>query len=142
MIAVAAVDLFIVDDHALVRDMLAEYLSMEPDLRVVGTAASGAEALARIPESGCAVALVDVAMPGMSGIELVRRLKREQPDVACLMFSGHVEQVYVRDALEAGASGYVMKGDPAVIAEAVRQVLQGGVYLSERVKAALEGPKG
>ena len=143
MIDVSSINLFIVDDHALVRDMLGEFLGMEPDLTVVGTAASGAEALERIPEEGCDVAIVDVAMPGMSGIELVRRLKQERPELVCLMLSGHVEQVYVRDALAAGASGYVMKGDPNVIAGAVRQVLRGDVYLSERVRASLgEGPGG
>lgn len=125
---------FIVDDFPPLREMIAECLELESDLAVCGAAGSGEEALATLPPEGCDLALVDVSMPGMNGIELVRRLAELRPEIPCLMFSGHVEAVYVRDALEAGARGYVMKGDPDALVEAVRRVIGGEVYLGERVR--------
>lgn len=126
--------IFVVDDHELVREMLVLYIRMEADLEVCGTAASGAEALAKIGGLGCDLALLDVGMPGMSGIELAEALRARHPEVRCLMLSGHAERVYVQGALEAGARGYVMKGDPETILEAIRQVLRGEDYLSAEVQ--------
>lgn len=125
--------IFIVDDHELMREMLVLYTTREADLELCGLARSGEEALESIASSTCDLALLDVAMPGMSGIELARILRERQPELKCLMLSGHAEQSYVRGAMEAGACGYVMKGNPAAILTAIRQVLRGGVYLSREV---------
>lgn len=111
--------------------MVASYLSSVAGLTVCGTAESGEEALETLPESGCDLALVDVSMPGMSGIELVRHLRAQSPEVKCLMLSGHLGEGYVTDALKAGARGYVGKGDPAALLEAITEVLGGGRYISE-----------
>lgn len=126
---------FLVDDHDVVRTMLDLYIRRAQDLSVCGMAASGEEALELATAEACDVALLDVAMPGMSGIELARRLRERHPRLKCLMLSGHAEQVYVKGALEAGALGYVMKGDPNAILGAIRQVLRGEVYLSNEVRA-------
>lgn len=127
---------FIVDDHAIVRELLSDFLNDLDGIVVCGTAASGEEALRVLPSSGCDLALIDVSMPGMSGIELTRRLKQVAPDLPCLMLSGHAEEIYVRSSLEAGALGYVMKGDPDALRQAITQALRGEVYLSPRLRKA------
>jgi DNA-binding NarL/FixJ family response regulator len=125
---------FLVDDHDVVRTMLDMYIRRTQDLSICGMAASGEEALELATAETCDVALLDVAMPGMSGIELAHRLRERRPGLKCLMLSGHAEQVYVKGALEAGALGYVMKGDPDAILSAIRYVLRGEVYLSNEVQ--------
>ncbi len=125
---------FIVDDHVVVREMLRVFIMRQEDLALCGMAASGQEALEKATVEACDVAVLDVAMPGMDGIELARHLRERQPKLKCLMLSGHAEQVYVKGALEAGALGYVMKGDPDAILTAIRQVLRGEVYLSREVQ--------
>ncbi len=130
---------FIVDDHETIRVLLAEYIETASDLAMCGTAASGEEALARISPTECDLVLVDVRMPGMSGIELVRHLKQRYPEIRCLMFSGHAEQVYVEQALAAGARGYVMKGNPEELLQAIRHVLSGKIYLSDPVRRDRSG---
>lgn len=125
---------FIVDDHEVIRGLLSEYIGTEPGLRVCGTAASGAEALERIGQAPCDLALVDITMPGMDGIELVRRLRARRPDVACLMLSSHISQRYVEAAIEAGAHGYTTKEEPDLLIEAIWRVLRGEHFLSEEVR--------
>lgn len=133
---------FIVDDHAIVRELLSDFLNDLVDLEVCGSAASGEEALQVLPHADCDLALVDVSMPGMDGIELVRRLQQEHPTLRCLMLSGHAEEVYVRASLEAGALGYVMKGDPDALREAIAQALSGGIYLSPKLReSGWDAPK-
>lgn len=127
--------LLVVDDHALIRQTLAEYLALVPDVALCGVAASGEEALDCLASTTCDLAIVDVAMPEMNGIELVRRLRALYPDLPCLMLSGQAEQIHVRDAVEAGARGYVMKGDPGTLMDAVREVLGGGTYFSGRARS-------
>lgn len=127
--------IFVVDDHDIVRQMLVMYIKRAEDLSVCGAAASAEEALDQASAEACDLAVLDVAMPGMNGIELARLLRERHPALKCLILSGHAEQVYVRGALEAGASGYVMKGDPDAILTAIRQVLRGEVYLSREVQS-------
>lgn len=121
---------FIVEDHEIVRQMLREYLEEEPDLVVGGEAATAEEALKALAEAEAELVLVDVALPGMSGIELVRRLHARHPKLSMAMLSGHRENSYVNEALEAGASGYILKGQSDKLAAALRQVVQGEQYLS------------
>ncbi len=126
---------FIVDDSAIIRSLLAQYLVSEPGLTVCGTAASGAEALEKIPESGCDLALIDISMPGMSGIELVRHLRKDSPTLRCLMLSAHDRGAYVAAALSAGAGGYTTKEEPGALVEAIWAVLRDGTYLSKRSRS-------
>ena len=116
---------FLVEDHAVVREVLTEFLSRLPDIDVCGTAASGEEALPVLLHDGCDVALVDVSMPGMSGVDLVRTLRERGARVRCLMLSAHRGMLHVDRALEAGAVGYVLKNSSQELEKALRQVLEG-----------------
>lgn len=126
--------IFIVEDHAVIRRGYISLIKRKPDLEICGEASSGEDALVSIP--GCApdLVLVDVSLPGMSGIDLVRRLQMTQPDLATLVISGHEEALFVEGVLAAGARGYVMKEQaPEVLIKAIYQVLSGKQYLSERM---------
>lgn len=133
----AGIRVFLVEDHAYLRGMVASYLSDVAGLTICGTASSGTEALERLAECACDLALVDVSMPGMSGIELVGHLREQCPEVRCLMLSGHLGEGYVAESLAAGARGYVEKGDPAVLVVAIAEVLRGERYVSERFRHLL-----
>lgn len=126
---------FIVDDSDVIRSLLAQYLASEPGLTVCGTAASGAEALEKLPGSACDLALVDISMPGMTGIELVRHLRKDAPTLRCLMLSAHDRGAYVAAALSAGAGGYTTKDEPGALVEAIWAVLREGTYLSKRSRS-------
>jgi two-component system, NarL family, response regulator DevR len=121
---------FLVDDHEMVRRGVAELLEVEPDLRVVGEAATVGEALVRIPLVRPRVALLDVRLPDGNGIELCRDLRALLPDLVCLMLTSFTDDQALLDAILAGASGYVLKdirgGD---LIGAVRTVGAGGSLL-------------
>ncbi|MFO8231568.1 MAG: response regulator transcription factor [Longimonas sp.] len=127
--------IYLVEDQDLMRSSMRTYLSSEEDFEVVGTADSGEAALNDLTEASAPpdVVLVDVALPGMSGIELVHRLREAHPDLVCLILSGHAEEAYVEAAHGAGAQGYVMKGKPNEYIRAIRATLAGDSYRSETV---------
>jgi DNA-binding NarL/FixJ family response regulator len=128
----------LVDDHPLVRGGLAQLLAEERDLEVCGEASTGREALDLAASLQPDLVIVDLALPDVSGIELIRDLKSRHPHITILALSMHDEEIYAERALRAGASGYVMKGQPPqeVIA-ALRRVLGGGLYVSEAMAAAM-----
>lgn len=99
----------IADDHAVFREGTRGILSRDPDLEVVGEAADGLEALDMVDRLRPNVALVDIAMPGLNGIEVTRRIKQSQPAIAVVALTVHDEDPYVIAVLEAGASGYLLK---------------------------------
>ncbi len=124
--------IFIVEDHPLMREMLNEFLPVHaPDLEVCGAAGRGEEALECFEAAAADLALIDVALPGMTGIDLVEKLQARRPGLPCLMYSGHGEIAYVERALAAGARGYLLKGDPEELVGAIRQVLDGDTYVSK-----------
>lgn len=124
----------LVDDHAVLRDGLRLYLSMQPDIEVVGEAADGDEALAKVEALKPEVVLMDVAMPRLNGIEATLRIRRQWPDGRVLVLSQHNRREYVQHLLQAGASGYVLKkAGGAEVAAAVRAVRDGHVYLGVEV---------
>lgn len=127
---------YIVEDHAVMRDMLGQFLAEVNDMDVIGSAESGAAALEDLESLDPApdLMLIDVSLPGMDGIEILRAIRSDYEDILCLMLSGHAEESYVRQAQEAGARGYVIKGHPSAILKAVRTVLGGGTFLSEDIK--------
>jgi DNA-binding NarL/FixJ family response regulator len=128
--------IYVVEDQDLMRSSMRTYLSAEDDFDVVGTADSGEAALSDLVESDESppdVVLVDVALPGMSGIDLVQELRAAHPTLACLILSGHAEESYVQAAHSAGAQGYVMKGKPSEYIRAIRATLKGDTYRSEAV---------
>lgn len=110
------------------REMLVLFLDLEPDLDICGTAPSAEQAINVLPGLACDLVLVDVSLPGMSGIDLVKQLKDTGYDQPLLMVSGHEDRLYVEESAKAGASGYVMKGFPEDILEAIDQVLDGRTY--------------
>ncbi len=126
-------NIYIIEDHPLMQKMIKQFLSRLTSLTICGTAGSAQEALAQIP-GDIDIALVDVSLPDMNGIMLVSELKALYPQLYCLMLSGHQESTYAQRALAAGASGYVTKGNPIELANAIEQVLAGDVYLSEGVR--------
>lgn len=105
----SSVRVVIVDDHALVREGTREILDRADGIEVVGEAATGEEILETAAVVRPDVALVDVAMPGMNGIETTRLLKKQQPDLCVLALTVHDDEAYVLAILEAGAAGYLLK---------------------------------
>jgi len=104
------VNIFLIDDHEVMRDSLARYLAVMGH-RICGMASNAEEALVELAEApGVDLAIVDVSLPGMSGISLVSALRDRRPEVRCVMLSGHSQERYVRRAFEAGAHGYLVKG--------------------------------
>ena len=122
---------FLVEDHPVVREGYAALFSRMPDLTVCGEAATAAEAVARIQDTEPDLALIDLGLPGTSGLELIRQLRAFHPNLKVLVVSAHSETLYAERALRAGAQGYVMKDEPPMaIVEAARNVLAGRLHLS------------
>lgn len=120
----------LVDDHAIVRTGLRMLFQTEPDIAIVGEADSGEAAIAVVTALKPDVVVMDIAMPGMSGIEATRRIKAVSPETAVLALTMHEEEPYFFQMLEAGASGYVPKRAAADdLVSAVRVVAQGQVFL-------------
>jgi DNA-binding NarL/FixJ family response regulator len=132
------------DDHAIVRAGLKEILSDTGDMQVVGEATNGHEVMARVRELDADVLVLDMSMPGRSGIELIKQVKNEKPKVRVLVLSMHSEKQYAVRALKAGASGYLTKESAAEqLVAAIRRVAGGGAYVSPETaeRLALElGP--
>ncbi|HEX9184992.1 MAG TPA: response regulator transcription factor [Burkholderiales bacterium] len=135
------------DDHEIVRDGLKRILGASSDVQVAGEAANGDEALALARMNDYDLALLDMSMPGLSGIDLIKRLKLEKPKMKLLVLSMHGEPQYAARALKAGAAGYLTKDSAAEqLVGAIRKVAAGGVLVSEAAAASLlaastgEGP--
>ncbi len=112
------------------RDLLREWIDELPELSVCGTAESAETALRELETLQADVAMVDMSLPQMGGIELVATLHERHPQLRCLILSGHNETRYVERALAAGALGYLLKGEPGEIETAIKRVLAGERYLS------------
>jgi DNA-binding NarL/FixJ family response regulator len=122
--------LLIADDHAMVRRGLRMVLDAEPDLRVVAEAGDGAEAVRIARETELDLAVLDVSMPRMTGLQATAALARERPDLRVLMLSMHDNEQYLFEALKAGASGYVLKSAAdRDLVEACRAALRGEPFL-------------
>jgi DNA-binding NarL/FixJ family response regulator len=125
---------FIVDDHPLVREGLANLINAQNDLVACGEAGDSARAIAGIVKARPHVALIDISLKNESGLELVKHLASQFPQVALIVLSMHDETLYAERALRAGARGYVMKREASKsVLASIRRVLEGGVYVSERV---------
>jgi len=133
-----SIKVLIVDDHAVVRTGLRLLLEAEDDIEVVGEAGTAREAVFEARSSKPDVILMDVVMPGGSGIDVTPQLLRERPDAKILVLSMQDDPSYVRQAFEAGASGYVLKEavDAEVVA-AVREVAEGRSYVNPTLGARL-----
>jgi len=119
------------DDHHVVRAGLRELLSGTGDITVAGEATNGHEVLERIRDADYDVAVLDMSMPGRSGIELIRLVKAERPKLRILMLSMHSEEQWAVRALRAGASGYLTKETaPDELIAAIRRIASGGAYVT------------
>lgn len=124
------VRLLLVDDHPIVRSGMRMLFQAESDLEIVGEADGGAEAIVAVQRLRPDVVIMDVAMPGMNGIEATRRIKEIAPETAVLALTMHEDEQYFFEMLKAGASGYIPKrAAPDDLVAAVRVVAQGNVFL-------------
>ncbi len=130
--------ILLADDHKIVRDGLKRILAACADISVAGEAPSGDEALALVKANDYDVAMLDLSMPGLSGLDLIKRLKLEKPKLRILVLSMHGEQQYAARALKAGASGYLNKDSAAeLLVAALRKIAAGGVHIGEAAAASL-----
>jgi DNA-binding NarL/FixJ family response regulator len=132
--------IFLVDDHPLVREWLAGMISLEPDLEVSGQAGDAVAALAAVPKAAPDLVVVDLSLPRSSGLELIKHLREQFPDVRLLVLSMHDEATVAERAFRAGAHGYAVKSEsgPRII-EGIRAVLAGNFYASSSLTAQLAG---
>ena len=128
----------IADDHALMREGLRRILATDPAFTVAGEAKDGHEALAAVRAGGFDVLLLDLSMPGRGGIELVRQVKTERPQLQVLVLSMHDEQQFAERAIRAGASGYLTKDTAATqLVAALHKIAGGGLFITPAVAEAL-----
>jgi len=124
----------IVDDHAIVRAGLKQFLSEMVDLRVVGEAASGREAIDLVRNTEIDVLIMDLSMPGQSGIDALAMIRAKAPDIGILILSGYPEEQYAVNLIRQGASGYLNKEcEPMEIVNAIRTIALGRRYISPSV---------
>ena len=134
--AASPINVFLLDDHEIVRRGVRELLEAEPDIVVVGEASTAAEAIHRIPAVRPDVAVLDVRLPDGSGVEVCREVRSQQPELACLMLTSFSDDDALFDAIMAGAAGYVLKqirGNDLV--SAIRRVARGESLLDPAVTA-------
>lgn len=128
----------IVDDHAIVRAGLRQFLSEQVDVRVAGEAASGREAIDLVRQVELDVLIMDLSMPGQSGIDALGMIRAKAPDLGVLILSGYPEEHYATNLIRQGASGYLNKEcDPLEILNAVRTIAMGRRYISPAVAELL-----
>ena len=132
------VTVLLVDDHAVVREGYRQLLERSGNIRVIGEAANADDACARCVELVPQVVVMDIALPGASGIDAMRRMLERRAEMRVLIFSMYEDAIFAHRALEAGASGYVTKASaPNVLVEAVLAVSRGKRYLGAEIAQAL-----
>ena len=130
------ISIIIVDDHAVVREGVRAFLETQPDLLVLGDAGSGAEALRLVTETAPDVALMDLVMPGMDGVETTRRLKQISPRTQVIVLTSYHQDEHIFPAIRAGALSYLLKDvDSQELANAIRKAAHGEATLHPRVAA-------
>ena len=130
----AARRILIVDDHTIMRDGLQSLLASEPGFEVVGTAADGKSAIRRVNELKPDIVMMDLTMPGTSGIDAIAHIKRQHPAIKLVALTFHKEDRYIHATLEAGADAYVLKDDSRTeLLTALTSVLNGKQYLSPSI---------
>lgn len=132
--------ILIADDHAIVRDGLRQVLNAHPDMEVVGEAEDGCRALEAAKSLRPDVVVLDIGMPGLSGLDVIGLIREAQPTVQVVILSMHAKESYVHQALASGATGYVLKASPSSdILEAIRAAHRGEYFLSSRIRADVIG---
>lgn len=141
------IKVLVADDHAIVRRGLRQILAETQDILVGGEAATASEVLRLVREQRFTAAILDISLPGASGLDLLADLRKERPDLPVLILTVHSEDQYAVRAIKAGAAGFLTKESaPDKLIEAVRKVASGGRYVSpelaERLASALAGESG
>jgi DNA-binding NarL/FixJ family response regulator len=135
-----AIRVGVADDHRMMRDALCDILARETDIRIIGAVGNGPAALAMVAEHAPDVLLLDIAMPGLNGIEVTRKLHTDCPTVKVLALSGYTDKHFVQEMLKAGAKGYACKSAAAAdLASAIRAVFDGKHYLGSEIASAMIG---
>lgn len=130
--------LFIVEDNDLLLDNLVLLLGGEPGIEIAGSARDAESALPRLGDGDPEVLLVDIGLPGLSGIDLIRQVKRLKPDIEILAHTVFDSRQTVLEAIKAGASGYILKGStPRELVEALQSIYAGGAPMSPRIARAV-----
>lgn len=130
--------ILIADDHAIVRQGLKQIVTETPDMVVAGEASNGQELLNKIKESDYDVVVLDITMPGRDGMDVLKQLRSEKPELPVLMLSIHPEEQYALRALRAGAAGYLTKESaPDELVVAIQKVSRGGKYISSSLAEKL-----
>ena len=128
------ISILIVDDHILIREVIRTFLETTPDIQVVATAENGIEAITATREHRPDVVIMDISMPHMDGLEATRQILNDFPNTRVVMLSSHDNPVYLRNALEAGANGYVVKDAITnELLEAIRSLYHGRRYFSHQI---------
>jgi two-component system, NarL family, response regulator NreC len=129
---------FLADDHTIVRQGLISLLAHDPHCIVVGEASNGLEALTKLMELRPQVAVIDISMPGLNGMEVVKRLKESVPECRVLVLTMHEEEEYVIHMVKAGACGYLLKDSATQeLLDAVKALASGNCYFSQRAAQVL-----
>jgi len=132
------IEVLIVDDHTLVRDGIRALLALIADIKVVGEAANGREALEKVKKLAPDVVLMDLAMPIMTGLEATRRIRKRFPRTKVLVLTQYEDKEYIIPTIEAGARGFISKAAAfSELASAIQAVYQGGSFLSPMAAAAV-----
>lgn len=130
--------IYIVEDHPVMRRGYSYLVDSEIDLEICGEAGDAQTALKDIPDANPDLAIVDLTLQGMGGLELIKRLQAERPELPILVVSMHDETLYADRALQAGARGYIMKSEvEAEVVKAIRRILDGGVFLSDELSTKI-----
>jgi len=128
----------IADDHAIVREGLKRIVSSVEDMQVTGEAADGTEVMQRVRDLSFDVLMLDLSMPGRSGMELIKLVHAEKPKLRILVLSMHQELQYAVRAIKSGASGYLTKESaPSLLEQAIRKLADGGAFISAEVAEQL-----
>jgi DNA-binding NarL/FixJ family response regulator len=125
-----ALRVMLIEDHTVVREILHDFIERLPQVSICHTASSAEAAIEGIDGTSPNLLLVDLSLPGMNGIEFIRFIRARIPGLRCMILSGHNSRSYVRQALAAGADGYLLKGDPLEIERGIRAANLGERYVS------------
>lgn len=130
--------ILLVDDHTIVRRGFAAFIAQAPDLELVAETGNGETAIKLAQAHQQALVVVDLGLPGLSGIETIRRILQRQPEARILAFSQHQDSVFIGQALQAGALGFVSKGaSPELLQQALRALGRGETFIEEHVAERL-----
>ncbi|KFI07016.1 response regulator transcription factor [Massilia sp. BSC265] len=139
----ATIRVFIADDHAIVREGLKQILAEQRDIIVAGEAETGLDAIKLVGKARLHVMLLDISLPDRNGIDVLKQIKKDKPELAVLMLSMHREDQYAIRSLKAGAAGYMTKQSaPRELVTAIRQVAAGQKYVSASLAQALAAQVG